>query len=166
MAYFAAGLARSFEKWSGRELDLDLIEDIDGVTDLMRELLDDPNGVALLFLEENDEYFAVVRLDDDSDPRVFISDRRAPTTSDLAAVLFEEGAADDDEVEAEGDEDEESSRAEPEAGGDPEILTDLGTSKDALLELTYEEGLLPGDVISTLSERAGCLEVLEDLRAG
>lgn len=167
MAYFAAGLARYHDKWNGRELDLDQVEDLDGVVDLLRDLLDENSGVSLMFLEENDEYFAVVRIDDDSDPRVFISDRRASATSDLAASLFEDAPADIDDVEPDSDdEDEETPRPEPEAGGDPEILADLGTPKDVLLDLSNEEGMLPGDVISSLCERAGCIDALEDLRAG
>ena len=38
-------------------------------------------GTALFFLEENDEYLAIVRVDGDGDPRTFISDGRAVGTS-------------------------------------------------------------------------------------
>ncbi|MCW2698153.1 MAG: putative tRNA adenosine deaminase-associated protein, partial [Modestobacter sp.] len=46
------------------------------------------------------------------------------------------------------------------------VFADLGTPADVLLELCAEEGLLPADVLTTLCERAGCDEVLEQLREG
>jgi putative tRNA adenosine deaminase-associated protein len=48
--------------------------------------------------------------------------------------------------------------------GDTDLLSDLGTPGDVLLELCAEEGLLPGDVMSALCERAGCLDVLDEIR--
>ena len=66
----------------------------------------------------------------------------------------------------EDDEDDEDTAGRPDAEpvGDPELLADLGTPGDVLIELCAEEGALPSDVVAALCERAGCLDVLDELR--
>jgi putative tRNA adenosine deaminase-associated protein len=163
LSYFAAALARTEAGWTGEELDLDDVTDLEALTDLLRDLSGDGPGPGLLLLEEDDEYVAVVRADGGTaslaEPRVFLSDRRAVQQSDVAAMLWEEGAASD------GDDDE-STRPVAEPVGDTALLADLGTSADELLGLCAEEGLLPADVLTEVCERAGCLDVLEGLRDG
>ena len=164
MPYFAVALAKRPSGWTGQEVDLDEFEDLDGVTELLRDMLADGDGTALMMLEENDEYMLAVRVDGgDGDPRSFISDVRAVETSELAAKFYDLTLP---EVVIEDDEDDEESAARPEGepGGDDSIASDLGTPSNELLELCAEEGNLPADVIYAVCERAGCAEVLEDLR--
>ena len=167
MSYFAVALARTGESWTGVEVDLDELDDIEALTDLMRDLTGDGAGPALLMLEEDDEYVAIVRVDGGTgglgEPRVFLSDRRAVQGSDVAAMLWEE-AADEDEVEE--DDEDEGTRPVAEPVGDTELLADLGTPGSELVDLCAEEGLLPADVLTTVCERAGCADVLEELREG
>ena len=167
MSYFAVALARTGESWTGVEVDLDEIEDIEGLTDLMRDLTGESPGPALLMLEEDDEYVAIVRVDGGTaglgEPRVFLSDRRAVQGSDVAAMLWEEAEDEEDEDE---DEDDEGTRPVAEPVGDAELLADLGTPGSELVDLCAEEGLLPADVLTTVCERAGCADVLEELREG
>jgi len=163
VSYFAAMLARSAAGWTGQELDLDGAEDVDAVADLIRDL---GAGTALLFVEEDDEYVAIVRVDRDSDePRVFISDGRAADSYpivELLAVAVE--AARDEDADA-GEEDEDSPPGhDSEPLGDAALLADLGTPARDLLALCAHEGTLPSDVISEVCERAGCLDELEALR--
>lgn len=163
MSYFAAALARTEDGWTGSELDLGELEDIEALAEALRDLTADGDGPALLMVEEDDEYLAVVRVDGGStldEPRVFLSDRRAVQGSDVAAMLWE--VADEDEE----DDDEEGTRPVAEPVGDAALLADLGTPADRLLELCAEEGLLPGDVMLELCERAGCGDVFEGLREG
>ncbi|HEU0104302.1 MAG TPA: tRNA adenosine deaminase-associated protein [Mycobacteriales bacterium] len=164
MSYFAAALARSAGGWSAEEVDLDELEDLEAVSELLRELTGEGEGPALLLLEENDEYVAVVRVDGGpgslEEPRVFLSDARAVQASDVAAMLWEESAL-ADPVE---DEDDEGTHPVAEPVGDTSVLTDLGTSADDLLALCAEEGLLPADVLSAVGERAGFADVLEQVR--
>jgi putative tRNA adenosine deaminase-associated protein len=167
--HFAAALSRRPDGWSGEELDLKGVEDLDGVIEEMRRYGDDAE-IQLLFVEEDDEWFAIVRVDEDGDPRVFLSDARAMETSQLGA-LFGEAAAvveplDEDDADDEGDDDEEDDGGQTSGDpvGDPEVLSDLGTPEKRLLALCAEEGQLPADVISTLCESAGCLEPLDALR--
>ncbi|HET7407589.1 MAG TPA: tRNA adenosine deaminase-associated protein [Mycobacteriales bacterium] len=167
MAYFAAALARSDGAWVGSEFDLDDVEDLDQVVDMLRELAgDDSEGPALLFVEEDDEWFGVVRVDGDNDPRVFVSDSRVVEQSRVAGILYEEAAAQPvvEAEESEDDDDEESMRPAAEPAGDAELVADLGTSSARLLELCAEEGQLPADIITAICERAGCLDELDQLR--
>ena len=164
MPYFAAALAHTDDGWTGVELDLSEVEDLESLTDLLRDLTGDGPGPALLLLEEDDEHVAVVRVDGGTgslqEARVFLSDRRAVQGSEVAAMLWEQAALD----EPDEDGDDEGTRPIAEPVGDTSVLDDLGTPPDLLLETCAEEGLLPADVLSALCERAGCLDALEQLR--
>ena len=166
MSYFAVALARTDSGWTGEELDLDDVEDIEALTDVLRDLTDEGQGPALMLLEEDDEYVAIVRVDGGSgsleEPRVFRSDRRAVLNSDVAAMLWEEGELDDEVA----DDEDEGTRPVAEPVGDSELLSDLGTPSAVLLALAAEEGRLPADVITAVCERAGCEAQLEELREG
>lgn len=165
MSYFAAALARAGDDWTAHEVDLDEVEDLESLADQLREMTGDGEGPALLLLEEDDEYVAVVRVDGGAgsldEPRVFLSDRRAVQASEVAAMLWEDApAAATDDAEDEG------IRPVAEPVGDAGLLADLGISSDDLLALCAGEGLLPADVLAAVCERAGCADVLEQLREG
>ena len=166
MSYFAAALARTEQGWTGVELDLAEVEDLESLTDLLRDLAGDGDGPSLMLLDEDDEHLAVVRVDGGAgslaEPRVFLSDRRAVSASEVAAMLWEDGGSDST---GEDDEDE-GTRPIAEPVGDAGLLADLGTPAEVLLELCAEEGLLPADVLTAVCERAGCDDVLERLREG
>lgn len=162
MPYFAAALARTAGGWTAEELDLTDVDDLEALAETLRDLVPEGDGPALMLFEEDDEYLAVVRVDSGgslAEPRVFLSDRRAVLESDVAAMLWE---ADEEE----DDDDEEGTRPVAEPVGDTALLADLGTPADVLLGLCAEEGLLPGDVLAELGERAGAGDVLEGLREG
>lgn len=170
MTHATAALARIDSTWHGDELELSDVEDLDGVVELLREVVGDDAETALLFVEEDDEWFAVVRIDADGDPRVFVSDARVIGSSAIAG-LFAEAAvesvdAERDETDDDEDDDDEDegTRADGDPTGDPTLLTDLGTSATRLVALCAEEGQLPADVISVICESAGCLDVLDKLR--
>ena len=166
MPYFAAALARTEGGWTGEELDLSEIEDLESLAEALRELTGEGRGPGLLLLEEDDEHLAIVRVDGGvgslDEPRVFLSDRRAVQASDVARMLWEEAEppVDDDDDEDEG------TRPIAEPVGDAAVMADLGTPAADLLELCAEEGLLPADVLTAVCERAGCDDVLERLREG
>lgn len=168
MTYATAALARVDSAWFGDEIELADVEDLDGVIELFREVVGDEADTGLLFVEEDDEWFAVVRVDSDGEPRVFVSDARVIGSSDIAALFAEaaiESAADDDtDDKDDDDDDDEGTRADGDPTGDPALLADLGTPVARLLALCAAEGKLPGDIISELCEAAGCLDVLDKLR--
>ena len=164
MSYFAAAVIQSEEGWTGSEVDLDEIEDLEALTDHLRDLTGDGPGPALLLFEEDDEYLAIVRVDGGtgglSEPRVFLSDRRAVQNSDVAAMLWEAADA------PAADDDDEGTRPLAEPVGEPELLADLGLDADELLRLCAARGVLPGDVLTEVCEKAGCADCLEALREG
>jgi putative tRNA adenosine deaminase-associated protein len=157
VAHTAIAMSKEASGWSGEELSLSEIEDLDTLVDEMR---DGTGTTVVLFIEEDDEWLGIVRVTGDEDPRVFLSDRRSLETSDLANRIF----ADALPVLPAPDNDEDTPRAAAEPVGETDLLSDLGTPADVLVELCAEEGLLPGDVVSTLCERAGCLDVLDEIR--
>ena len=170
MSYFAAALSRSHSSWTGEELDMVDVEDLDAAIEAVRAGVSDEADTSLLLFEENDEWFAIVRVDEDADPRVFLSDGRVVETSAMGAV-FGEAAAVEDEVEDSDDEDddddddeEEAIRAAGDPIGDADLLSDLGMPASKLLALCAEEGQLPGDILSAVCEAAGCLDEYESLR--
>jgi putative tRNA adenosine deaminase-associated protein len=168
VTYATAALARVGSDWFGDEVELDEVEDLDGVVELLREVVGDDATTSLLFVEEDDEWFAILRVDSDGEPRVFVSDARVVASSEIAA-LFAEAAIeatvdDDDDEDTEDDDDDEGTRADGDPTGDPALLSDLGTTASQLLALCAAEGELPADAISALCEAAGCLDVLEKLR--
>ena len=158
MSYFAAALVRTAGNWTARDVDLDEVEDLEELTEALRDL--NGEGPALLLLEADDEWLGVVRVEGDADPRVFLSDRRAVEASEMAALIWEA----DGDSSLDADDEEEGTRPVAEPVGDAALLSDLGTSAEALLELCAHEGMLPADVLTVVGERAGFLEVLDDLR--
>jgi putative tRNA adenosine deaminase-associated protein len=176
LAHFAALVARQRSRWIGADVDLSDVEDIEDVTEVIRDAAEDDTDPALLFVEENDEWFAIVRVDTLGDARVFISDVRAVATSDLAAALFQDQLPDPelDEIESELDDEDDGSSATSDdsgslrPGAEPEgatdILVDLGVGSTQLLDLCAEEGMLPADVISALCELIGCADAVEVYR--
>lgn len=162
-------LAKTSRGWRGSELDLHDARDLDEVADVMRDAGD--GGTALLFLEEDDEYVAIVRVDGEEDPRGFISDARCLDAPTVASAMFDgalEAAADvsalPDVEDEEADDEEESEAPEIEPAGESGILSDLGVGEADLLGLCAEEGMLPADVITAVSEKIGCLDELERVR--
>ena len=166
MANLAIALVRTRGGWKGSELSLEVVDDLDTLTDLMRELDGaDSSPAVLCFVEEDDEWFAIVRLAGDDDPRVFLSDRRMTDQSGLAERLFGDAMpVPPPRSEEDEEEEEESVRPVSEPAGDVTVVEDLQTSAEALLELIAEEGLLPSDVVAAICERAGATEALEEVR--
>jgi putative tRNA adenosine deaminase-associated protein len=166
VANLAVALVRTKGGWKGSEVPLEDVDDLDTLADLLRELDGADSSTAVLcFVEEDDEWFAIVRLAGDDDPRVFLSDRRMTDQSELAERLFADAMPiPPPRSEEEEEEEEESVRPVSEPSGDVEILDDLQTNAEALLELVAEEGLLPSDVVAAICERAGATDALEEVR--
>jgi putative tRNA adenosine deaminase-associated protein len=188
VAYFAALLARTEDGWDVSETDLDDVETLADLADLAREAAEDEETV-LVFIEQEDAWFAVVRVDGEDDPRVFVSDAAAASRSSygelvltdellgregeddlgdldhLVAELDEEDAEDS----AEADDDEDGSDGPDGQGipagplGDAGLLIEFGFGAKELMDLAAE-GSVPGDALSEIAEALGCGEVLEAVR--
>jgi putative tRNA adenosine deaminase-associated protein len=176
VAYFAALLARSDEGWDASDVDLDDVADIDSLADVLRSSAYDDEPV-LLFLEQEDMWFAVVRVDGEDDPRVFVSDAAAVARSAYGDVLLNRltedldelaglGPADDYEGEVGADEDQTGvrSRLDNRPLGDADLLADLGIPATMLYELCSGDGMLPTDALAEIADQAGFADALESMR--
>lgn len=160
MSIFSAVFCRAADAWTGVETELDDATTIDDVADVMRDACGvAAEGTMVLVMEADDEWFAIVRVDDHADPRVFLSDVRVVHENPVAALLLDSGEIDAPE-EGEGT----GQKPDPQPGGDFRLLDDLGTPASDLVSLTTSEGLLPGDVLTDVAERAGFGDPLEALR--
>jgi putative tRNA adenosine deaminase-associated protein len=162
----AVALSRTGANWSAQDIDIDDVETLDDLIDELDDFeADNDEDVMIVYIEEDDEWLGIVRVTAETlqDPKVFLSDSRVLATSTLAERLFGDALP---VLPPEEDEDDEDTAGRPDAEpvGDPELLADLGTPGDVLIELCAEEGALPSDVIASLCERAGCLDVLDELR--
>ncbi|WP_097924334.1 hypothetical protein [Streptomyces sp. wa1063] len=183
--YFAALLARTEDGWEASDTELDDVETLSDLTDLAREASVDEDTV-LVYIEQEDAWFGVVRVDGEEDPRIYVSDASAAARSSYGEILLtdemlgrEPGAEDEiaaleELVDLDGTEDGEPERSAPavgdqdEDGPDPDavpagpigelgVLADLGMSEKELLTLQT-------DALSEIAEAVGAAEVLESVR--
>ena len=161
MSHFACVLARTGDRWHAVEVSLDGCENL---TDIVDIAVDVDGELRLLVVEQDDEYAAIIRIDDpDDDPRVFLSDGHSADAYPIAALIAED-LSEIGEDELDGDED--APPAHDSAPfGDPEIMDDLGTPALDLLAMCAHEGTLPMDVLVAVCEKAGCGQAFDDLRA-
>jgi putative tRNA adenosine deaminase-associated protein len=151
VSYFTAVLAREGRTWRAHDVDVESIKDRDELTDELRAAAEDDEPV-LLLVEREDAWWAVVRIDGDDDPRVFVSDAVGAAASSYSELLELDVDAADDEAELTDG-----------CAGDLDVLGDLGTSPDALKEMCDDE-VPPMDALATVAEAAGFAEVLDSLR--
>ncbi|MFI5913687.1 tRNA adenosine deaminase-associated protein [Dactylosporangium sp. NPDC051541] len=174
MSHFAAAVTRGAEGWAAAELDLSGVADIEEITDRLRDT-DPEASVSLLFVESDDAYLVILRLDEGEDLRVFGSDQVFAEESRLGAILLGDieeqvpeiaDADDDDEPDDEDEEEDERPKAEAdiEPAGDPELLADLGMPGGRLVELCAQEGMLPADLTAEICQAIGAGDEIEELR--
>jgi putative tRNA adenosine deaminase-associated protein len=167
---FAAAVARGKNGWTASELPLTGVADIDEVVDRLRDA--DPDAdLSLLFVEADDQYLVILRLDETEDLRVFGSDSAYADESRLGALLLadiETPALELDDLTAPkaDDDDDDQPAADPDADpvGDVELLADLGVSSHRLRTLCGLEGMMPADVTAEICQKLGCGDELEELR--
>ena len=85
MSYFSAVICRSGSGWRALDVDLEDLESLDEVGDHLRAVAN--GGPVLAVLEREDEWFALIRVDDDDEPRVFVSDLDATQRGHYAEML-------------------------------------------------------------------------------
>jgi putative tRNA adenosine deaminase-associated protein len=149
VGYFTAVVLRDGDKWLARDVDLDGMGDLADLADQLR-LIEAGDEPVLVLIEREDAWWAVVRVDGDDDPRVFVSDVTASGTSAYGRFL-ETPAIVAEEVTASS------------CGGDFDLLADLGTSPDDLRQICEDE-TVPMDALSIVAEAGGFAEVLDSLR--
>lgn len=170
MAYFTAVIARTGHGWKARDVEVDDASSLDELAGALRSVSFDDHPV-LAVVEHEDEWFALVRVDGEDEPRLFVSDFGASSRSHYADLLASAADVDveDDEPIVDDDEDGESEGEDEEPtvaawAGDPEILEDLGVSARVLRKITEDSGDDPGRVLAELGETVGFADLLEALR--
>jgi putative tRNA adenosine deaminase-associated protein len=173
VSYFAAAVVRDSTGWSAAEVDLSGVADLEEVADRLRDVGPDAD-ISLLFVESDDAYLAILRLDEGEDLRVFGSDSAFAEESRLGALLLGDIKAPALEIEEPteepaqpaGDEEVERPAAEPDIDpvGDADLLADFGISAHRLLALCAHEGMLPADVTAEVCQTIGCGDEVEELR--
>ncbi|QMU74542.1 hypothetical protein GXW83_00825 [Streptacidiphilus sp. PB12-B1b] len=180
MAYFAALLARTEDGWDVSETELDDVETLADLADLAREAAADEETV-LVFIEQEDVWFAVVRVDGEEDPRIFVSDASSASKSAYGEIILTDellGRGSDDDLDdlvveldedAEDDDEDEDAVAESPDGvpngplGDAGLLIEFGIGAKELMDMSVE-GAVPGDALTEIADALGCGEVLEAVR--
>ncbi len=168
MSYVATAIVRSGDGWTVSDCDLDGVTDIEEVADRLRDV--DPQAdVSLLFIEADDAYLVIMRLDQGEDLRVFGSDAAFARESRLGALLLGDLEPTTPSLGAgSGDEDEEGELVpqQPDLDplGDADLLSDLGVSAPTLLSICARNGMLPSDMTAELAQALGCGDELEELR--
>ncbi len=176
MSYFAVAALHGPVGWTANEVDLRDVGDVEDAAHLLRDL-DVEADVSLLFVEGEDEYLVILRLDEGEDLRVFGSDAIYADESRLGEALLgdlDRGPALDLDVDeeaetagdAEGEADTGPAPAEPDGNpvGDADLLADLGLPAAQLMDLCSHEGMLPSDVTAAICEKLGCADIVEELR--
>lgn len=190
--YFAALLARTEDGWEASDTELDDVEALSDLTDLARDASVDEDTV-LVYIEQEDAWFGVVRVDGEEDPRIYVSDAAAAARSSYGEILLtdellgrEPGAEDEiaaleelvgldgdeagDPEFGPGDDDGAPGRraAAVEADDDPEAVP-AGPIGDAsiLADLGLSEQALltlRTDALAEIADALGADEVLESVR--
>ncbi|MFD8207283.1 hypothetical protein ACFV2S_12910 [Streptomyces sp. NPDC059695] len=176
--YFAALLARTEDGWEASDTELDDVETLSDLAELAREASDD--DTVIVFIEQEDAWFGIVRIEGEEDPRIYVSDGAAAARSSYGEMLTREllgddlddlvddletldldGTEDGEPLDEDADEDEAGSvaaEAVPAAPvGDRLILADLGMSAEDLLALD-------SDALTEIADALGAAEVLEAVR--
>jgi putative tRNA adenosine deaminase-associated protein len=175
VAYFTAVIARAGSSWRARDVEVDDATSLEDLTDSLRGVAVSDQPV-LAVIEHEDEWFALVRVDGDDEPRLFVSDLYSASHSHYGPLLAPAADVDcADEVDAaEGDDDEgddeEGGGGEDEEpkiaawAGETDLLEDLGISGRTLRKLVEENGEDPGAVLAEVGEVVGFVELLDALR--
>ena len=174
VAYFTAVIARAGSSWRARDVEVADATSLEDLTDALRSVAVGDQPV-IAVIEHEDEWFALVRVDGDDEPRLFVSDLYAASHSrygpllapaadvDSADEVDEEADAEDDDEDAENKNEDEEPKVAAWAG-ETDLLEDLGVSGRTLRKLVEENGDDPGSILAEVGEAAGFAELLEALR--
>ncbi|AZS86293.1 hypothetical protein ACIQKE_36755 [Streptomyces griseoviridis] len=170
--YFAALLARTEDGWEASDTELDDVETLADLADLARESAGEDDDTVLVFIEQEESWFGIVRVDGEEDPRVYVSNAAAAARSSYGELLLtdellgKDGSIDLDDLDLDGTEDgepddegdDDSADSVPSGPvGDVSILADLGVGEKEL-------SALDDDALGDIAEALGASEVLETVR--
>ena len=174
VAYFTAVIARAGTAWRSRDVEVDDATSLEDLTEALRGVAVSDQPV-LAVIEHEDEWFALVRVDGDEEPRLFVSDLNAASHSRYGPLLAPAADVDsadelDDEDDSDDEDDDEDGKKEDDEpkiaawAGETDLLEDLGVSGRTLRKLVEENGDDPGTVLAEVGEVVGFVELLDTLR--
>ncbi|MFF5829383.1 hypothetical protein ACFY8H_15080 [Streptomyces bacillaris] len=159
--YFAALLARTEDGWEASDTELDDVETLSDLTDLAQDASVDEDTV-LVYIEQEDAWFGILRVDGEEDPRIYVSDASAAARSSYGEILLtdellgrEPGAEDEiaaleELVDLDGTEDGEPTG--PTAGATSSSATTTTTTADtnATSDSDFDSDAVPAGPIGEL----------------
>lgn len=158
VSYFTAVIAGDGRSWRARDVDVEDAGTLDDLTDMLRAA-SHRGGPVLAVIEREDEWFALVRVDDDEEPRLFVSDMDAASRSSYAELLAP--AAD---VDADGGP---LVRAEVDPDADPDDAPAVGLDDEADDDEEDREDDPSDDEVEVVTDAwAGEPDLLQDLGVG
>ena len=181
MSYFTEILADSGDGFRALDVDVGDASDLDDLADMMRAASGD-DGEAVAVIEHEDEWFGLVRLCEDNEVKVFLSDLAAVEASPFAPIFSdfldsrpdayeaepeEDFGIDEDETDDEDDDDEvEMLEFDPDAewGGDADIYADRGVAAAVLIDQVEAHRSDPARVVAHVGETVGFADQLEAAR--
>lgn len=168
VSYFTAVLAADGHSWRARDVDVEDAGSLDDLADILRAAAHG-EGPVLAVIEREDEWFALVRVDGEEDPRVFVSDMAAASRSLYAALLAPAADVDvdlDDELDAEAGGEEPTLASPPTGGveaGDVEPAGNQGPLAIGVPDLEADEPDVKSERHRPVAVWAGEPDLLDDL---
>src|SRR4029453_17234242 len=124
VAYFTAVIAPSGAAWRARGVEVDDASTPEDLTAAPRSVSGGAEPV-LAVIEHEDEWFALVRVDGDEEPRLFVSDLAAAGASPYGPLSAPPGGVDREEA-VDGADDEEDDESEDDEADEPKIAVWAG----------------------------------------
>lgn len=159
-------MAKVGRVWKARDVEVDEAETLDELVEALRTVAVNDQSV-LAVVEHEDEWFALVRVDAEEEPRLFVSDLAAAMHGpygDLLAPAADVDVPADEAETQEGGETAASEEGFTAWAGEPDLLEDLGVSARILRKLVEDNADDPGAVLGEVGEAVGFAELLEALR--
>jgi putative tRNA adenosine deaminase-associated protein len=120
VSYFTAVIAAEGDKWRTRDVEIEDAASLEDLADTLSVVGFDDEPV-LAVIEHEDEWFALVRIDGEEEPRVFVSDLAAASRGTFAEVLAAAADVDSPLLVADGGDDPDENEEEDD---DTQLLED------------------------------------------
>lgn len=184
MSYFTEILAETSDGFRALDVDVRDASDLDSLVEMM-QAAGPEDGESVAVIEHEDEWFGLVRVCENNEVRVFLSDLRAVELSPFAEIFADFLDSQPDAYEAEpeeefGLEEDEAAEADDEAedeevamlefdaaaewGGDAEIYADRGILSAELIEQVERYRSDPARVVAHVGETVGFADQLQAAR--
>ncbi|MDN6528408.1 MAG: tRNA adenosine deaminase-associated protein [Brevibacterium sp.] len=182
MSYFTEILAETSDGFRALDVDVRDASDLDSLVEMMQAAgAEDSESLAVI--EHEDEWFGLVRVCDNNEIKVFLSDLRAVELSPFAEIFAdfldsqpdayeaepeEEFGLEDDETDDDDEEEEEGAMlefdADAEWGGDADVYADRGIRAADLIEQVEKYRSDPARVVAHIGETVGFADQLQAAR--